>query len=101
TAIVARLNGLLHRDPAATLPPPPAELAVPAGPATVDVLARDAVEARPQRSAAEARLRAGETRVRIAERAYYPDFELMGSYDSMWDIPEHRWMVGIGIDVPI
>ena len=25
----------------------------------------------------------------------------MGSYDSMWDMPEHRWMVGVAIDVPV
>ena len=99
--IAARINGLLHRDPAAALPPPPPELALPGAPATVASLAQLAVEGRPQRAAAEARIRADETRVRIAERAYYPDFEIMGSYDSMWDMPEHRWMVGVAIDVPI
>ena len=99
--ITARINGLLHRDPAAALPPPPSELAMPSVPGTAASLAQHAIESRPQRSAAEARIRAGETHVRIAERAYYPDFELMGSYDSMWDMPEHRWMVGVAIDVPI
>jgi outer membrane protein TolC len=99
--IIARINGLLHRDPAAALPPPPSELSLPSQPGPAASLAQLAVESRPQRSAAEARVRAGETHVRIAERAYYPDFELMGSYDSMWDIAEHRWMVGVAIDVPI
>ena len=97
--VAARINGLLHRDPDAALPPPPPELSLPSAPAAS--LAQLAVEGRPQRAAAEARIRAGETRVRIAERAYYPDFEVMGSYDSMWDMPEHRWMVGVAIDLPI
>jgi outer membrane protein TolC len=74
---------------------------LPSAPAAVASLAQVAVEGRPQRTAAEARIRADETRVRIAERAYYPDLELTGSYNSMWDVPEHRWMVGVAIDVPI
>lgn len=99
--IAARINGLLHRDPDAALPPPPLELSLPSVPSTAASLAPLAVEGRPQRAAAEARIHAGETRVRIAERAYYPDFEIMGSYDSMWDVAQHRWMVGVAIDVPI
>lgn len=94
--ITARLDGLLHRDPDAPLPPPPTELTVPALP-TGD---RDAL-ARPQQDAAEARLRAGLAKVTAAERAYYPDVELMVSYDSMWDMPEHRWMVGVGVELPL
>lgn len=102
--ITARINGLLHRDPAAALPPPPPELALPSAPATAASLAQVAqlaIEQRPQRAAADARISAGEARVRIAERAYYPDVEIMGSYDSMWDLPQHRWMVGVAIDVPV
>lgn len=100
-SIVARLNGLLHRSPSAPLPPPPTELSVPAEPPALASLTRDARTARPQKAAAEARVRAGEANVAAAERAYYPDLELMASYDSMWDMPEHRWMVGVAIDVPI
>lgn len=99
--ITARLNGLLHREPTAALPPPPRELSLPVAPASGASLAKLAADRRPQRAAAEARIRAGEARVRVAERAYDPDFEIMGSYDSMWDMPEHRWMIGVAIDVPI
>lgn len=100
--IVARINGLLHRDPSATIPAPPtAELTAPAMPVDVASLLRAAVTDRPQQAAAAARVRASETRVSIAERAYYPDFELMGSYNSMWNMPEHRWMIGVGLNVPI
>ncbi len=100
-AIAARLNGLMHRDPSAPLPPPPAELGVPADPAAIAVLERAALDARPQKATAEAKLAGAEAGVRGAERAYYPDLELMGSYDSMWDLPEHRWMVGVGIEIPL
>jgi outer membrane protein, heavy metal efflux system len=100
--IVARLNGLLHRSPGAELPPPPAELAPASAPTgTADQLQALALERRPQREAANARIRAASAKIELAERAYYPDFELMSSYSAMWDMPEHRWMVGVMIDVPI
>ena len=100
-SIVARLDGLLHRDPYAPLPPPARDLAVPVMPAPPAALVAAALTTHPQKDAADARVRAAEANVRGAERAYYPDLELMASYDSMWDMPEHRWMLGVAIDVPI
>ena len=100
-AIAARINGLLHRDPSAALPAPRPEPGLPPAPPPAAALTAIAIERRPQRLAAEARIQAGESRVRLAERAYYPDLEVMGSYDAMWDAPQHRWMVGVAIDVPI
>jgi outer membrane protein TolC len=99
--LVARLDGLLHRDPTAELPPPPAELAPPAMPGDVAGLERAAAAARPQAAGAAARVRGAEARVALAHRAYLPDFELMASYDSMWPMPQHRWMLGVGIDLPL
>lgn len=99
--IVARINGLLHRAPAAALPPAPSDLPAPAMPGDEAALEQAAITDRPQQAGATARIHASETRVAIAERDYYPDFELMGSYDSMWDMPEHRWMFGIGLNIPI
>ena len=101
STIVARINGLLHREPSAPLPAAPAELVAPTAPPDMAALQQAALVDRPQQAASAARIHANETRVAIAERAYYPDFELMGSYDSMWDMPEHRWMVGIGLNIPL
>jgi outer membrane protein, heavy metal efflux system len=101
-AIAAQLNGLLRRAPSAPLPPPPAELPVPdAAAADARSLADDALRARPELRAQEARLRGARAEVDAARREYFPDIELMGSYDSMWDMPEHRWMVGIGLNIPL
>lgn len=99
--LVARLDGLLHRDPTAELPPPPAELAPPAMPGDVASLVRTAAAGRPQAAAAAARVRGSDARVALAHRAYAPDFELMATYDSMWAMPQHRWMLGVGIDLPL
>lgn len=100
--LVARINGLLHRAPSAALPPAPAVLEVAGAPAgTSAELQELALRARPQRDAARARIRAARAEIEVARRASYPDFVVMGSYSSMWDMPEHRWMVGLVVDVPI
>lgn len=95
--VVARLNGLLHRAPRAPLPPPPEQLAV----APVDAPGPEAITGRPEHQAYHARIRGREAAVALAERAFLPDFEVMTAYNSMWDVPEHRWMVGLGINLPL
>ena len=100
--IVAQLNGLLHRSPEAALPPPPDELDLAVAPeGTSEELQALALERRPQRDAAQARIRAAQAEIAVAKRDYYPDFELMAGYDSMWDMPEHQWMVGVMVEVPL
>lgn len=100
--IVARLNGLLHRPPASPLPPAPASLVLATAPeGTSQQLQELALARRPQRDAAQARIRAAQAEVAMAERDFYPDVELMAGYDSMWDMPEHRWMVGVMVEVPV
>lgn len=51
--------------------------------------------------AAAARVRARQADVDEASLAFYPDVEVMGSYNSMWDTWQHRWMFGIGIEIPL
>ncbi|HEU4583120.1 MAG TPA: TolC family protein [Polyangiaceae bacterium] len=96
--IAAQMNELLHRAPELPLPPPPAEQAPaePAGPPRADPAA-----SRPDIAAAEQRARAQQARVQRAERERYPDFTLSASYSSMWDLPAHRWMVGVSLDLPL
>jgi outer membrane protein TolC len=52
-------------------------------------------------AAARAHVRAEETRRAAADREYYPDLTVSTSYNSMWDMPEHRWMVGVEVNLPI
>jgi cobalt-zinc-cadmium efflux system outer membrane protein len=90
---VAMLNRLLHRKADADLPPPPGHLAV-----------AQSAEARPEhpkQRAAQARIRARQADVDEASLAFFPSFEVMGSYDSMWDMWQHRWMIGVGIEIPL
>ncbi|MGH7272083.1 MAG: TolC family protein, partial [Polyangiaceae bacterium] len=99
----AQMNELLHRDPAASLPPPAKDLAMPGGPDALDAprLEREATEQRPEIQSARMHARAEQARAERAERESYPDLTVSTSYNSLWSAPEQRWMVGLGFNLPI
>ncbi len=98
----AGLNALLHRGPDAPLPPVPAE-AAPAemAPEPESDRETEALDARPDLRAAEARVRGGRALVDLAGKSSWPDFTLMAQYSSMWAMTEHRWMVGVMVNLPL
>jgi outer membrane protein TolC len=100
---VAQMNELLHRDPDLPLPPPPNELpmAHPPDVATPGRLESEAVDHRPDIAGARQHARAEAARAERAERESYPDITASTSYNSMWDMPEHRWMVGLSFNLPL
>jgi outer membrane protein TolC len=100
---VAQMNELLHRAPEAPMPPPPAELSVAPPPDVADArrLQIEAIERRPDIAAARERGRAEQARADRGSRESLPDFTVSTSYNSMWDMPEHRWMVGLAVNLPI
>lgn len=99
--LIARLNTLLHRDPRASLPPPPAELAVPdAWEGTGEAPAAEPA-LRPEVLGQHAEIAARRSALALARLALYPDFEASTAYNSMWATEEHRWTVGVGVNLPI
>jgi outer membrane protein TolC len=100
---VAQMNELLHRAPELPLPPPPAELPMPAIPVASELgrLEGSAVSERAEIAAARKRAQAAQALADRADRDAYPDLTVSTSYNSMWDMPEHRWMVGLGVNLPI
>ena len=100
---VAQMNELLHRAPELPLPPPPRELPMPAIPRSGETehLETDAVAHRSEITAAHQRAQGARARADRADREYYPDVTVSTSYNSMWDTPEHRWMIGLGFNLPI
>jgi outer membrane protein TolC len=100
---VAQMNELLHRPPELPLPPPSKELPLPSIPDLGDAkrLETDAVAQRTEIRAARQRAEAAQARADRADREQYPDFTVSTSYNSMWDMPQHRWMVGVGFNIPI
>ena len=99
-----QIQTLLHRPPDALLPPPPAELLLPAEPvdeSDADALVADALEARPDVAAADARVRAGSSRVDLARREFLPDFTVSAAYDTSWQETALQPFVGLSFDLPL
>lgn len=100
--LVAQMNELLHRPPEAALPPPTRTLpTAPTSDLGTAQLQEQAVRGREDIAAAQQRARAASARADRADRDAYPDVTVSTSYNSMWDMPEHRWMVGVGLNLPI
>lgn len=100
--VTAQMNGLLHRPPQSSLPPPPDELDLPDIDASrTDKLQEEALSNRPELRARQSALRGRQAARDLAERAYYPDFGVMGSYSSMWMQTQHQWMIGLALNIPI
>jgi outer membrane protein TolC len=79
------------------LPPPPELSPAPES----DAVRKEAPATRPDIAAVEQRAKAQQARAERAERERYPDLTLSTSYNSMWDMPAHRWMVGLSLDLPL
>jgi outer membrane protein TolC len=98
-AAIARINRLLRRAPEAELPPPPDALA--AAPRPDDSAAAAAAIVQDPKAAAQARVRQRGAELASAERAFYPDLELMAGYDSMFADWQHRFTLGVAIEIPL
>lgn len=105
--LTARLNALLHRPPGERLPPPAALSSEQAhavvGLAGDDVVRLEdlAVTRRPEIAAAEAAIRARTAEVSLVGLEGFPDFGVMGEYNSMWADEDHQWMAGFSMTLPI
>jgi outer membrane protein TolC len=98
----ARLNSLLHRRPELPLPPPPARLPEPPPlDREIPEIQDAAVAARPELAGLDAMIRVREAGRDLALFERKPGIELMGSYSSMWMDPEHRWMAGVSVELPL
>jgi cobalt-zinc-cadmium efflux system outer membrane protein len=99
----AQMNELLHRDPERPLPPPTSDLVLGGVPdlKAAKRLGDEAAAKRPEIEGARLHARAEEIRGERASRESYPDVVVSTSYNSMWSDPEHRWMVGLGFNVPL
>lgn len=99
----ARINTLLNRTPDHALPAPPKDLPPIPLLRPANELRESAIEHRPDITAMRARTAADESRVALALKEYYPDFEVMAAYDAFWQRPEQdlRPMVGFRLNLPV
>jgi outer membrane protein TolC len=80
---VARLNTLMHLVPDLPLPPPPKEVNVAGELPEVAALRTAALVRRPDVLAVTNRIAAEEASLGLANREYYPDFDVMAAYDTI------------------
>lgn len=100
-ALAAKVNGLLQRPTSAPLPPLPEALEQPPALPPLEESVARATGTRPELAALAARADGAQARVALAERGWVPDLEVMASYSSMWMDPAHRFMVGVGVELPL
>jgi len=98
--ILTRINTLLNRVPDADIPPP---AALPDARELPDVrsLREQALIVHPTLKALNAQLLAHQAQQALAERDYYPDFNVSAGYNSLWNQNEKRFTVGVGINLPL
>jgi len=100
--VVAQLNELMHRRADLPLPKPRLDFEPPAAVSESRAdLVEEAILARPEVRAAHARVGGAESGVSLADREFYPDFRIMGTYNGMWPMLEHQFMLGIGVELPL
>jgi outer membrane protein TolC len=97
----ARINLLLHRNPDVALPPPQSRLPTDGETEDVAVLRQAALSQRPDLSSILARLQSEQSALALANQEYYPDFEVMGKYDTFWTDPNQRAQIALNLNMPI
>ncbi len=97
---VARINTLVHRAADDPLPPPPQQLEEPGDVPPVETLQSLAEQQRPDLAAQQARIRADEAALELAEKEFYPDLEFVAKYDAFMPEPM-RSQLGLSMNVPI
>ncbi len=99
---IARINTLLGNDPSCPLLPPPKQLELPSSnQLDVCTLQQLAISKRPDLAALRARIQAAEAAVTLAGKNYYPDTEIFGRYDAVWQENPLKPAVGVNLNVPL
>jgi len=100
STVRAGINGLLNRDPRASLPLPRALSPIGKLPDYAN-LRQMALARYPALKRLDAEIAASQDRVDLARKGFYPDFKLSAGYNSLWDAPEKQFTVGAAINIPI
>ena len=99
--IQARINALLNRAPDAFLPKAAPIVISRQQPPTLQELQTLAFTHHPDFSQLNAQISASENRIILAEKEFFPDFQVGMSYNSLWDDADKRPILGISINIPL
>jgi outer membrane protein TolC len=97
--VQARINALLNRAPNAPLPAA-APISLQPAPPALEALKPLALAQHPELSRLDAEISASESRVTLAEKAFYPSFQVGVGYNSLWEETDKRPFFGVSINVP-
>ena len=98
---IARLNYLLHQPSDHPLPPPPLALPEPIPISDARQLTTLALAQRSDLCAAQARVRQADARSGLVGLQDLPEVSLSVGYDTMWNDPNMRLMVGVEVALPL
>lgn len=101
TTIQARINALLNRSPDALLPEAAPIIVFRQPPPAFQELQALALVHHPDISQLDAQISAGKSRITLAEKAFYPDFQVGMGYNSLWDDADKRPILGVSINIPL
>ncbi len=96
----AQINALLNRSPQAYVPEP-GPVSTPRNVAPLETYQERALAAHPELRALDAQIGSHLAQVTVAEKALWPDLRLTAGYNSLWDDPDKRPIIGISINVPL
>lgn len=97
--VQARINALLNRAPDAPLPAA-APISLQPPPPALEALQPLALAQHPELSRLNAEISASESRVTLAEKAFFPNFQVGVGYNSMWESVDQRPMIAVSINIP-
>jgi outer membrane protein TolC len=100
---IARINTLMHLPPDVPLPPSPKQLSLGTGVPKAHELRAIALAQRPDLRASADRITAEQAALALAQKEWYPDFEVMAAYDAFWQPDERdlRPQLGIRLNLPV
>jgi outer membrane protein TolC len=77
-----------------------ASIAARVGVSDLATLEQLALERHPELKQLGAQIDSAESRVTLADKALYPDFQVRAGYNTLWDETDKRAVVGVAINIP-
>lgn len=96
----ARINALLNRAPETPLPAA-AAIRLRSAPPALEALQGLALAQHPELSRLDAQISASQSRVTLAEKAFYPNFQVGVAYNGVMDDTDKRPLIGVTINLPL
>jgi len=100
TTVQARINALLNREPDTPLPKAaPIKLLTVLPP--LENLRELALARHPDLARLDAKILAANSQITLAEKAFFPDFQVGVGYNSLWNDTDKRFLIGASINIPL